>query len=201
MKEVERYFRPEFINRLDDVIVFRPLTQDDLTSIVELRSRQGRASGSPQQGIHLHARPEGQGLPHREGLQPRLRRPAAAPRHRALRRGPAQRDAAAAASSSRRATSPSPAATAPTASPRITCSSTPCPHRWRRRRSRRRPVLVAAASPPSRKPFPRRLTRVNKRGPVHMDRALCVRARRTGETLNGGGGGPQTPWPAAGPAR
>ena len=27
MKEVERYFRPEFINRLDDVIVFRPLTQ------------------------------------------------------------------------------------------------------------------------------------------------------------------------------
>ena len=25
MKELERYFRPEFIGRLDDVIVFRPL--------------------------------------------------------------------------------------------------------------------------------------------------------------------------------
>jgi ATP-dependent Clp protease ATP-binding subunit ClpC len=34
-KEVERYFRPEFINRLDDVIVFRPLTRNDLYTIVE----------------------------------------------------------------------------------------------------------------------------------------------------------------------
>jgi ATP-dependent Clp protease ATP-binding subunit ClpC len=35
MKEVERYFRPEFINRLDDVIVFKPLTREDLYRIVE----------------------------------------------------------------------------------------------------------------------------------------------------------------------
>ena len=35
MKEIERFFRPEFINRLDDVIVFRPLTKDDLVEIVE----------------------------------------------------------------------------------------------------------------------------------------------------------------------
>mgnify|MGYP006266402317 FL=1 len=35
MKEIERFFRPEFINRLDDVIVFRPLTREDLISIVE----------------------------------------------------------------------------------------------------------------------------------------------------------------------
>jgi ATP-dependent Clp protease ATP-binding subunit ClpC len=34
-KEVERHFRPEFINRLDETIVFRPLTRDDLTHIVE----------------------------------------------------------------------------------------------------------------------------------------------------------------------
>ena len=33
--EIERYFRPEFINRLDDIIVFRPLTRDDLINIVE----------------------------------------------------------------------------------------------------------------------------------------------------------------------
>ncbi len=33
-KEIERYFRPEFINRLDDVIVFRPLTRVDLETIV-----------------------------------------------------------------------------------------------------------------------------------------------------------------------
>ncbi len=35
MKEIERFFRPEFINRLDDVIVFRPLTREDLVRIVE----------------------------------------------------------------------------------------------------------------------------------------------------------------------
>jgi len=35
-KEVERHFRPEFLNRLDDTIVFHPLTKDDLTHIVEL---------------------------------------------------------------------------------------------------------------------------------------------------------------------
>jgi ATP-dependent Clp protease ATP-binding subunit ClpC len=34
-KEVERHFRPEFINRLDETIVFRPLTRDNLTDIVE----------------------------------------------------------------------------------------------------------------------------------------------------------------------
>jgi len=33
--EIERYFRPEFINRLDEVIVFRPLTREDLIGIVE----------------------------------------------------------------------------------------------------------------------------------------------------------------------
>ncbi|MCC6682239.1 MAG: ATP-dependent Clp protease ATP-binding subunit [Phycisphaeraceae bacterium] len=33
--EIERYFRPEFINRLDDTIVFRALTRDDLVRIVD----------------------------------------------------------------------------------------------------------------------------------------------------------------------
>ncbi|MEX0886620.1 MAG: ATP-dependent Clp protease ATP-binding subunit [Phycisphaeraceae bacterium] len=33
--EIERYFRPEFLNRLDDVIVFRPLTRENLVNIVE----------------------------------------------------------------------------------------------------------------------------------------------------------------------
>ncbi len=33
--EIERFFRPEFINRLDDIIVFRPLTRENLVNIVE----------------------------------------------------------------------------------------------------------------------------------------------------------------------
>ena len=33
--EIERYFRPEFINRLDSTIVFRPLDREDLYSVVD----------------------------------------------------------------------------------------------------------------------------------------------------------------------
>jgi ATP-dependent Clp protease ATP-binding subunit ClpC len=33
--EVEKFFRPEFINRLDDLIVFRPLVKDDLNHIID----------------------------------------------------------------------------------------------------------------------------------------------------------------------
>jgi ATP-dependent Clp protease ATP-binding subunit ClpC len=35
LKEIERFFRPEFINRLDDIIVFRPLSREDLNHIIE----------------------------------------------------------------------------------------------------------------------------------------------------------------------
>jgi len=41
-KEVERHFRPEFLNRLDDTIVFRPLTRDDLVVIVDYELRKVR---------------------------------------------------------------------------------------------------------------------------------------------------------------
>jgi ATP-dependent Clp protease ATP-binding subunit ClpC len=34
-KEVERQFRPEFLNRVDDTIVFRALTKEDLQTIVD----------------------------------------------------------------------------------------------------------------------------------------------------------------------
>ncbi len=50
--EIERYFRPEFINRLDDVIVFRPLTRDDLINIVEYELKKVRQR-LEQQGFVL----------------------------------------------------------------------------------------------------------------------------------------------------
>src|SRR3982750_4845178 len=40
MKEIERYFRPEFIGRLDDVIVFRPLSRANMEQIVEYELRK-----------------------------------------------------------------------------------------------------------------------------------------------------------------
>jgi len=52
MKEIERFFRPEFINRLDDIIVFKPLTRDDLVLIIEYEV--GKVSKRLQeQGIRL----------------------------------------------------------------------------------------------------------------------------------------------------
>ena len=41
-KEVERHFRPEFLNRLDDIIVFKALSRDDLYTIVDFELRKVR---------------------------------------------------------------------------------------------------------------------------------------------------------------
>jgi ATP-dependent Clp protease ATP-binding subunit ClpB len=37
MLEMRRTFRPEFLNRVDDIIIFRPLDAEDLKSIVDLQ--------------------------------------------------------------------------------------------------------------------------------------------------------------------
>src|SRR5207237_987278 len=34
--EMEKAFRPEFLNRLDDIIVFRSLTKEDLKNIIDI---------------------------------------------------------------------------------------------------------------------------------------------------------------------
>jgi len=39
MTEVHRFFRPEFLNRLDDIVVFHSLRADQLTAIVEIQLR------------------------------------------------------------------------------------------------------------------------------------------------------------------
>jgi ATP-dependent Clp protease ATP-binding subunit ClpC len=41
-ERIERAFRPEFINRLDDIIVFRHLTTDDLKSVIDLELKKVR---------------------------------------------------------------------------------------------------------------------------------------------------------------
>ena len=43
MVEVERHFRPEFLNRVDEAIVFNPLTNEDLSRIVHLQLDEVRA--------------------------------------------------------------------------------------------------------------------------------------------------------------
>jgi ATP-dependent Clp protease ATP-binding subunit ClpC len=51
-KEVEKHFRPEFLNRLDDVIVFRPLTREDLTHIIHLEMK-GVENRVAKKGIRI----------------------------------------------------------------------------------------------------------------------------------------------------
>jgi ATP-dependent Clp protease ATP-binding subunit ClpB len=43
LKEMHRHFRPEFLNRIDDIVVFRPLERDDLRKIVDLQLDRVRA--------------------------------------------------------------------------------------------------------------------------------------------------------------
>ena len=52
------FFRPEFINRIDDIIRFRPLNEDDLAIIVGIqlgRLRQRLGAAAPR--ARRHARP------------------------------------------------------------------------------------------------------------------------------------------------
>ena len=44
MNELHRCFRPEFLNRLDEIICFRPLTKENLTGIIDIltQSLRGR---------------------------------------------------------------------------------------------------------------------------------------------------------------
>ncbi len=37
MDELKKHFRPEFLNRVDDIVVFHPLGEEQLTHIVDLR--------------------------------------------------------------------------------------------------------------------------------------------------------------------
>jgi ATP-dependent Clp protease ATP-binding subunit ClpC len=41
-EQIEKVFRPEFLNRVDDVIVFRHLTENDLADVVEMELRKVR---------------------------------------------------------------------------------------------------------------------------------------------------------------
>ena len=63
---VKRHFRPEFLNRIDEMIVFHPLTEEDLTKIVTiLMSDVIKRLG--ERDLHLEITPEAMKLLVREG--------------------------------------------------------------------------------------------------------------------------------------
>ena len=63
---VKRHFRPEFLNRIDEMIVFHPLTEEDLTKIVTiLMSDVIKRLG--ERDLHLEITPEAMKLLVKEG--------------------------------------------------------------------------------------------------------------------------------------
>jgi len=69
MEALRRVFRPEFINRVDSVIVFRALNIDDIKQIVELELKKV-AERLEEHQVTLNATPEALGLLARLGYDP-----------------------------------------------------------------------------------------------------------------------------------
>ena len=66
MDAVKSHFRPEFLNRIDEMIVFHPLTEEDLTKIVTiLMSDVTKRLG--ERDLHLEITPEAKKLLVKEG--------------------------------------------------------------------------------------------------------------------------------------
>ena len=68
-EELRRHFRPEFLNRVDDVIVFRPLTREDLVHIVDLQLG-GLDRLLEQRHLRLEVTPEAKQLLAEQGYDP-----------------------------------------------------------------------------------------------------------------------------------
>ena len=82
MDELKRHFRPEFLNRIDEVIVFAELTQEEVTAIVDLMIKRVQDQ-LESQGIHLELTHEAKLLLAKRGYDPQL---GARPLRRAIQR-------------------------------------------------------------------------------------------------------------------
>ncbi|MDH3404934.1 MAG: AAA family ATPase, partial [Acidobacteriota bacterium] len=69
MKELRRHFRPEFLNRVDDVVLFKPLTLGEIQQIVGLMVAE-LSHRLALQGVALELTPEARELVARSGFDP-----------------------------------------------------------------------------------------------------------------------------------
>ena len=70
-RELQNTYRPEFLNRLDEIIVFRPLSRPEVGRITELMlaSVQSRAGGK---GVAVHVDDKFKNLLLSEGFSPKF---------------------------------------------------------------------------------------------------------------------------------
>jgi len=69
MAEVRRTFRPEFLNRIDETVVFRPLTEENIREIAK-RMLANTAKRMAQQGITLEPADEAVAVLAKDGFDP-----------------------------------------------------------------------------------------------------------------------------------
>ena len=83
MDAVRSHFRPEFINRLEEIIIFHPLGRDHIREIVRIQIRELQGRLSKQAGLTLAMSPEAESLLADEGYEPQY---GARPLKRVIRR-------------------------------------------------------------------------------------------------------------------
>ncbi|MBQ5953242.1 MAG: ATP-dependent Clp protease ATP-binding subunit [Lachnospiraceae bacterium] len=71
MEEVKRLFRPEFINRIDEIIVFHSLTRDDIDKILDLQLHDIEARLSETHRLRLTLSDSARNYFIRKGYQPK----------------------------------------------------------------------------------------------------------------------------------
>ncbi len=80
MDALQAHFKPEFLNRVDDIIIFNPLGKEQLTKIVELRLEDLRRLLADRK-ISLELTDAAKELLFAEGYDVQLRRASAEARH------------------------------------------------------------------------------------------------------------------------
>ena len=63
------HFRPEFLNRVDDIVLFRPLTQREIEQVVDLMFNDLRPRLAERR-MTLEVTPEARGFIARQGFDP-----------------------------------------------------------------------------------------------------------------------------------
>ncbi len=86
MDEVRKAFRPEFLNRLDEVVVFQPLERGQIRQIVDIQLDRFRGPPRPARPeARDHATPPRTSWPSRAGTRSTARVPSSGPSRRASR--------------------------------------------------------------------------------------------------------------------
>ena len=69
MADLRNHFRPEFLNRLDETIMFKPLTKDNITSIIDLQIKDLNRRLADKE-LHVELTPEAKGYVADNGYEP-----------------------------------------------------------------------------------------------------------------------------------